>query len=81
MAFESNRHMPEGISRDTSDAVKARHPLVYHHKVRLDQVTDIQIVVEKFGKKRFGLTDHRCFQVAVIFRMEIMRWRVCTDFS
>ena len=38
-------------------------------------------MVEKFGKKRFGLTHHRCLQVAVIFRIEIMRRRVCADLT
>ena len=81
VAFGSNRHTAEGISRDTGDVVKPCHPLVYHHKIGLDQVTDIQIVVQKFGEERFGLADHRCFQVAVILRIEVMRRRVGTDLA
>ena len=61
MAFGCNRHTAEGISLDTRDVVKPRHPLVNHHKVRLDQVTNIQIVVQNLGEKRLGFTHHRCF--------------------
>ena len=81
MALRRGGHAAERIAAHAGDAVEAREPLVHRHEVAADEIPRVEVVPEDFGEEAFRLAHHADFEVAVVFRVKILRGRVRADLA